>query len=94
MAVRPLSLPTEGSGALLAAAVNIPYNLLHTATAGFAPVAHSRGGHKLGEGGSGEVFYCQVPLKTGQEKEEVAVKVLRRVKDKVSVGFIVCFIVT
>ena len=33
----------------------------------------SEGGHKLGQGGFGTVYYCQLPL--GGKKTEVAVKI-------------------
>ena len=46
------------------------------ATGGFSPLAHSQGGHKLGEGGSGEVFHCELSLEGGRP-QDVAVKVFR-----------------
>lgn len=62
----------------------LPYQTLHTATGGFCQTAYNSGGHKLGEGGSGEVFHCLIALVEGQQPQNVAVKVLRRNSEKVS----------
>ena len=62
-------------------AVSVPYLRLHAATAGFSHVPFAHGGHKLGEGGSGEVFYCNISLVDGQSSQEIAVKLLGRNED-------------
>ena len=62
-------------------AVSVPYLRLHAATAGFSHAPYAHGGHKLGEGGSGEVFYCNISLVDGQGPQEIAVKLLRRTED-------------
>ena len=56
--------------------MNVPYKTLLEVTGEFSQVPYEEGGHKLGEGGSGEVFHCTIS--TGQEEHglEVAVKVL------------------
>lgn len=56
--------------------MNVPYKTLLEVTGGFSQVHYEEGGHKLGEGGSGEVFHCTIS--SGEDKEglEVAVKVL------------------
>ena len=66
-----------------APAISIPYETLHVATGGFSPLAHSQGGHKLGEGGSGEVFHCELSLEGGRP-QDVAVKVFRSGTGEVS----------
>lgn len=64
------------------AAVHVPYATLHNATGGFSSVSYAQGGHKLGEGGSGEVFHCRISLVGGQGEQEIAVKVFLRAKDE------------
>ncbi len=54
----------------------MPYSRILEATGGLDVTPHSSGGHKLGEGGFGEVFYCRLMI-GGQEKE-AAVKVFRK----------------
>ena len=63
--------------------VCVPYQTLHRATAGFSAIPHANGGHKLGEGGSGEVFHCCISLVDGEKAQDVAVKVLQRSSEKV-----------
>ncbi len=46
------------------------------ATGGLDETPHSEGGHKLGEGGFGEVFYCRLVIRG--EEIATAVKVLRK----------------
>lgn len=59
------------------AAVHVPYAALHNATEGFSSVSYAQGGHKLGEGGSGQVFHCRLSLTGGEGEQEVAVKVFK-----------------
>lgn len=59
------------------AAVHVPYATLHNATEGFSSVSYSQGGHKLGEGGSGQVFHSRLSLVGGEGEQEVAVKVFK-----------------
>ena len=37
----------------------LPYSLLDAATGGFDQLPYKEGGHKLGGGGFGEVFWCE-----------------------------------
>ena len=60
--------------------VGIEYKVLLEATGHFDKTPLDSGGHKLGEGGFGEVFHCKLDI--SGERIEVAVKVLR---NKVSV---------
>lgn len=55
--------------------VEVPYEVLSEATAHFSQLPYKEGGHKLGEGGFGEVFWCRVQVGGGEV--EAAVKVLR-----------------
>lgn len=64
------------------AAVHVPYATLHNATEGFSSVPYAQGGHKLGEGGSGQVFHCRLSLVGGEGEHEVAVKVFSETKDQ------------
>lgn len=64
------------------AAVHVPYATLHNATEGFSSVSYAQGGHKLGEGGSGQVFHCRISLVGDQGEQEIAVKVFSRAKDQ------------
>ena len=57
----------------------IPYAFVAKATELFNEIPVSEGGHKLGQGGFGQVFYCK--LKMGDHEKEVAVKAF---SDKVS----------
>ena len=52
----------------------IPYAVLDNASAHFDQTLFKDGGHKLGSGGFGEVFYCK--LEMGEREREVAVKAL------------------
>ena len=52
----------------------VPYDVLKKASGHFDQLAYREGGHKLGSGGFGEVFHCQLNL-LGAERE-VAVKAL------------------
>ncbi len=52
------------------------YSHVLEATGGLDETPHSEGGHKLGEGGFGEVFYCRLTIRG--ETTEAAVKVLRK----------------
>lgn len=56
--------------------MNVPYKTLLEVTGGFSQVQYEEGGHKLGEGGSGEVFHCTISSGESQQGVEVAVKVL------------------
>ncbi|XP_064390242.1 interleukin-1 receptor-associated kinase 4-like isoform X2 [Halichondria panicea] len=58
---------------------HVSYTQILEATGGLDETPHSSGGHKLGEGGFGEVFYSRLMI-GGQEKE-AAVKVLRKKDD-------------
>jgi hypothetical protein len=69
------STPEEAESLEVAA---VPYQTILSATADFSPRPLAEGGHKLGEGGSGEVFHCSLSISGGQERIEIAVKVLRR----------------
>ena len=69
-------LLTEEAESLEVSAV--PYQTILAATADFSPRPLAEGGHKLGEGGSGEVFHCSLSISGSQERIEIAVKVLRR----------------
>lgn len=72
--------------ALAAPTINVPYETLHSATGGFSSALYAQGGHKLGEGGSGEVFHCKIPLMGGWGAQEIAVKVLWRSEDQKAVS--------
>ena len=61
----------------------IPYAVVAKATELFNETPVSEGGHKLGQGGFGQVFYCK--LKMGDHEKEVAVKAF---SDKVSTTLI------
>ena len=52
----------------------VAYSLLERATGHFEQRSYRDGGHKLGSGGFGEVFYCKLEMR-GRETE-VAVKAL------------------
>lgn len=54
----------------------VPYQVLEEASDHFDHVLYKDGGHMLGCGGFGEVFYCQVKLPGFTEEREVAIKAL------------------
>ena len=66
----PRATPTETAGP-----VQIPYHVLEEASGNFDQLPYKEGGHKLGEGGFGEVFHCLLRL-GGGAPVEAAVKVL------------------
>ena len=66
----PRATPTETAGP-----VEIPYQVLEEASGNFNQLPYKEGGHKLGEGGFGEVFHCLLRL-GGGAPVEAAVKVL------------------
>lgn len=51
--------------------------MLRDVTKQFDQTPYHKGGHKLGEGGFGEVFYCRLKL-SGDKQETLAVKVLNK----------------
>lgn len=76
-----ISLPLTGKEHL----VHLPYRVLQDATEQFDQTPYdSKGGHKLGEGGFGEVFYCRTKL-SGDQQEDLAVKVLNKVVGTIQV---------
>ncbi len=60
----------------------VKYEVLMAATAGFDRTPYKEGGHKVGEGGFGEVFQCSLVLQGGPV--HAAVKVLL---NKVRTGY-------
>jgi len=52
----------------------VKYNLLEEATGNFDRTPYKDGGHKIGEGGFGEVFQCWLTLRSG--RVHAAVKIL------------------
>ena len=52
----------------------VTYSVLDSASGHFEQKLYRDGGHKLGSGGFGEVFYCK--LEIGGTETEVAVKAL------------------
>ena len=51
----------------------VPYDDVLKATCEFNETSFEDGGHKLGQGGFGQVFYCKMDL--GEGMQEIAVKV-------------------
>ena len=69
---KPVATPPD----VLPGLPHVSYKVLLETTGGLDETPYSSGGHKLGEGGFGEVFYCQLVIR--EEKVEAAVKVLRK----------------
>lgn len=57
--------------------MDVPYATLYEGTNHFSELPYKEGGHKLGEGGFGEVFWCRMTV--GGREREVAVKILNKV---------------
>ena len=67
----------------------IPYSTLDSASEHFDQRSFRDGGHKLGSGGFGEVFYCKLEIR-GRETEVAVKALLSKVGDVRMMSYILC----